>query len=675
MADLIEDNGKSWLLYHILNRIIGSREIVDVRRKLELMKEILCNDRRTPNYLQRYFAGSRAEGFSMAGSDSDVMFIYKEINVCLNKNTNPYSRDKTVFVMRDAASRPGFVTLELVQIRESCHPLVAESIVPVLDKLFISSEIFLSQYKKIVRSGFRIDIETSGPAAAVKKTHSHLGQDMDIVTSFQCHSYPPAANEWLSRSRLHGWPDKALICDISQSGCHVVPKGDNTSADTFLQWMISFVTAERKLVHSLTHEQFLVYGLLKYFLKQISGKLKEITGNVDILSSYIMKTIVFFTVENTPLSFWKGQNTFLCFMLCLKTLVAWINAGYCPNYFIIGNNMFQGKLSEEIKRKLLRFLVEMYEMNWMCLSVGTFLQPSIGENLEMVMNGKWNHILLSPKDKECQYDMEILRKSTIPNGNVTRSLAILCRAKSDVDEFLGYHQTVTSLSLMGIDTFGEHIMVKSNKEKYKFLRRCKKFTELFASVSTSPGQLTLATYYYQTGNYEKALLMCGNMISSVKVYVDTGLNRVDRDRYQHLVCGRGYTLLKKYQDTIVSDIEFDKDVPGFCPFQLHVYLNRCICRIQIPPLPYALFLSFLCYQELGDTRRRDATLINLRVVKYDLKQGCAQHWIVHNLLGICYEMLGDTNNAIREYMESSNGGKWHQQFNPAEEEIRRLQHL
>lgn len=109
------------------------------------------------------------------------------------------------------------------------------------------------------------------------------------------------------RPGLNEWPDKTLRDEIVGGGCHLVPVGDKTSSDTFLQWRISFATAERRLVYCLSRVQFLVYGLLKYFLKQISDTLKQILGDTDILSSYIMKTVVFHAVEKTPWSFWQEK--------------------------------------------------------------------------------------------------------------------------------------------------------------------------------------------------------------------------------------------------------------------------------------------------------------------------------------------------------------------------------
>lgn len=72
----------------------------------------------------------------------------------------------------------------------------------------------------------------------------------------------------------------------------------------------------------------------------------------------------------------------------------------------------------------------------------------------------------------------------------------------------------------------------------------------------------------------------------------------------------------------------------------------------VPPLPYAAFLMFLCYHELGDTKGREEALNYLLVLKYDESEGGHVFWIVHTLLGICYQTLGDNHRALRAYKDS-----------------------
>ncbi|XP_033753774.1 uncharacterized protein LOC117337097 [Pecten maximus] len=674
MANQGEQYENSWFLYDVLDRFIGSREVVAARRRMTVLMEHFDNQETT--CLQEFNTGSVAEGVVMQGSDVDMMLHDKAVIVlCQYPDTSFQSdyKDKTVLVMRDADSRPGYVTLELVQLGERVHEHVIESIIPDRDAYFISSEIYTRCDQDSMSGHFQLPTEIHGPACTMEYEHNNL--NVDYVKSFRCYRWPKEAGEWVTRPRLHNWPDQALRDQIVQGGCHLVPVGDKTSADTFLQWRISFTTAERKLMYSLTHVQFLVYGLLKYFLKQISDMLKQLAGYIDIISSYIIKTVIFHTVENTPGLLWQEKHTFLCFILCLNILITWVKTGYCPNYFIKGNNMFLGNVHGENQRKLLHFLVDLYDQKWGCLSVGTFIQPSIGELIDRVRNGDWEYVLPPSTRLELVCDEVVLVDTfsfvcKCSPKVLPASLSLLSKSQSDMDEFIPYTFMAMAVCHKGMEGFQKHNTARGNKEKYKSLRKSKKLLTPLSSMCTSPGELTLATYYYQTGNYSKALEICGNMISSFKIYV---LDFHCTDKYEQRFCGRGYTLLQKCKAVCVSDIMFTQNALHFYPSQLHLEVEKC--PLGVPPLPFALFLSFLCYHELGHARRRDTALDYLRAVKYDREQGGSKNWIVHNLLGICYEMVGDTQRAIGEYRDSLGSVSFHQYVNPAKERIQRLYQL
>ncbi|OWF45084.1 uncharacterized protein LOC110457505 [Mizuhopecten yessoensis] len=683
MTDQGEQYGLSWILHHVLDSFIGSRDIVAIRRRMHLVGAQMQH--RSKGAIKEVETGSLAEGMDMDGSDIDMMLVFNIVIVmCPDQDfSNPLgSTVKTVFMMRDDAhSRPGYVTLELVDRGLTYIPHLDGSIVRVGDRFFISSEMYKQSAVDYCNAFSHMNMATHGPAAttSLKDVRTNTTMDVDFVCSLSCTSWPREANEWVSRPRLHEWPDRALIDQIIQGGCHLVPVGDKTSVNTFLQWRISFATAEKKLIHSFTHTQFLIYGLFKYFLKQISKRLEQEVGEADIISSYIIKTVILYAVESTHGSLWQEKNTFLCFMLCLNILIAWVKAGYCPNYFINSNNMFLGKVHGENQEKLLHILIELHDMKWGCLSFGTFIRPSIGMRVQNVRNGDWKYILPSSAQIEMECDMEIFidtfrRVSIISFHLHPVLLAFIYESKLDIDESIANFCASSVLSCRGMDAFEKHVAAKGNKEMYKYLRKCRNLLVPLSSLCTSPGLLMLATYYYQTGNYMKTLELCGHMLSSFKIFVLGGPSNSDQHMYKHLYCGRGYTLLHKCQEVFVSYIIFQQRFVNFCPFNLHQELNKHLgARLLIPPLPYAVFLTFLCYHELGDTRRRHEALSNLQSVKYDDNQGGHYYWIVHNILGICHEMVGDIDSALMDYNDSLNSPSYFQHENPAMERIDRMQ--
>ncbi|XP_069109024.1 uncharacterized protein [Argopecten irradians] len=678
MSDQGEEYQRSWILYQYLDWWIGSEEIVDIRRKgVDIQENVINADKDLMH--DKYMTGSRSEGFDMKGSDGDFMFIDRNVVVLCPDQMNslpPNRDDKSVLWMRPANSRPGYVTLEVVylggQVNTEFHYAIVEDQEDQKDRYFLSSEKFKQNLVKAIGHILKISTETHGPAA----TFHACNVDMDYAGSFKCLHWPKEASEWVIRPRLHGWPDQSLKDEIVHDGCYLVPKGDITSPDTFLQWSISFATAERKLVYSLNRVQFLVYGLLKYFLKQISDTLKEIIGDTDILSSYIMKTVVFHAVDKTPCSLWQEKHTFICFMLCLNILITWVKAGHCPNYFIPTNNMFLGKFHRGNQQKLLHFLLNLHDMKWACLSVGTFMQPTIGDVVDRLCNVTHGRLSFLPSLSESERDLELFnsaRQYDATSASLPVSLTLLSKTKTENNEFLAYVTTTHSLSNVAMDKFREHTACRGNKEKYKYLRKCKIFLSPGASVCTSPGLLGLATYYYQTGNYTKTLDICRHRITSFKICCPP-INK-DMKKYVTLFCGRGYTLFAKFKEAYASPIF----IPHDCLYPSEIYQITKIQRgdcLPIPSLPYSVFLSFLYYNELGDTKRRDAAVLDLRIIKYDESRGSSvldSVWIVHNMLGFCYEIAGDTQRALIEYRNSIACSSEVTQFmNNAKERIDRL---
>jgi hypothetical protein len=72
-----------------------------------------------------------------------------------------------------------------------------------------------------------------------------------------------------------------------------------------LEWRISFVLMEKTILQSLSHSQFMCYGLLKLYLKEILGSFEEIN---DIVSSYFMKTLLLWEIQTN--SQHNGHKTF-----------------------------------------------------------------------------------------------------------------------------------------------------------------------------------------------------------------------------------------------------------------------------------------------------------------------------------------------------------------------------
>ena len=114
------------------------------------------------------------------------------------------------------------------------------------------------------------------------------GIEHDCAHCFVSDLWPPPDSTWIDRCHL--WPPSHVSDDIVRSGCHLVAIGHKLGKHTDNEWRISFSQAEQKLVYRMNHIQFLTYGLLKIFLKEmINNGLHE---QEKLLCSYHMKTVI-----------------------------------------------------------------------------------------------------------------------------------------------------------------------------------------------------------------------------------------------------------------------------------------------------------------------------------------------------------------------------------------------
>ncbi|XP_033744143.1 uncharacterized protein LOC117330030 [Pecten maximus] len=654
----LDDKGSrrmSVLLSRYLDREFHlAQNVVNFKRKSLLATEWLSND--DNSNMHQFHTGSRSEGVSMLNSDIDIMYIDRLVTVLYpDQPITQNNQHKTILHIRGVDNcRPGFVALELCRGGKKCRRTLLYSLVEVGGKVFVSSDMFRERNRMQLKVG-KVLSRSNGPSNTLD-----ILSGIDTVVCFPCDNWPREADDWISRTRLHGWPSENLISKIRQKGCHLVPIGDKCYENTGLQWRLTFVTAERRLVHSLSHIQFQVYILLKYFLKQIQGTLKDTIGDADILCSYFMKTLIFFAVENSRHLFWQERNLFYCFWFCFNILIEWVLVGYCPNYFIPTNNMFQRKVHGQHQQKLLEILNKYHRMKWMCLSVGKYFPP-IANSL---FNAKTQaELQFSNVTQEIDFNMDIAvrsscRKGTIDTRNPLKTMAkalhLMSKSQTQCDEVRSYCCAMEMLSQIAGNRVnqGNAEPVTGNKSRYTNIRKCKRWMIPWASLGTN--MLYLATFYFLLGDFRKSLQMCEEVAKLASCFKNNVIHRSQEEkaRYVQKYSGHGHTLLSRCKKEFIDILMFSKEEPWLCLPQLHSELSNCTHHIHIPPLPYALFLSFLCRHELGDTRRRDAALADLIVVKYDREQGGHRNRMLITFLEICYQTIGDTRRAARAYQDS-----------------------
>ncbi|XP_069136846.1 uncharacterized protein [Argopecten irradians] len=191
-------------------------------------------------------------------------------------------------------------------------------------------------------------------------------------------------------------------------------------------------------------------------------------------------------------------------------------------------------------------------------------------------------------------------------------------------------------------------VVPGNKAGYRKLRKCKYW--MSPNALTGTNILHLAAFHFMTGNFHKCLEISRSTKKLASCFTQLNITIVNVRR-SLFICN----LLSRLQKVFTASIRLDQIGIQFS----HLFLElskeyRGVKHsIYIPPLPFIIFLIFLCCNELKDTRGRDEALNQLIQVQFDEHQGGQVYRIVHTLLGICYQTLGDFHNAIKAYWASA----------------------
>ena len=174
---------------------------------------------------------------------------------------------------------------------------------------------------------------------------------VDIVWSLECRSWPSQGRAWANRDR--SWPSQEIIDDIVQSGCHLVPVASKQSCLPQLEWRLSFSKAEKKLAKLLSNLQRKVYLITKalhYTHLKAFG----------VLSTYLLKTALFWHCEREYLEVWKQGEIGSCFLSYVELLVSYLEERNWPHYFIPENNLI-GHLDADNIQRLLAVLKKIHK--------------------------------------------------------------------------------------------------------------------------------------------------------------------------------------------------------------------------------------------------------------------------------------------------------------------------
>ncbi|XP_078322104.1 uncharacterized protein LOC111112405 [Crassostrea virginica] len=631
-----------------LCQIVGTSVQVAIRRETRDIAEMVKRRVEENDDVSVMESGSIREGFRLEGSDIDYMFWQNDHRVIfdMSQSEHYYTEDKTLILSDSSESPPGFTLLEL--LTPTTHRKVQSACVPMNDRFYISSSL----YKQRTQSHYFPGSIGHGPCESGELPG---GLEYDLAWCFACDFWPLSASYWINR--CHSWPDREVVNEIVRNGCHFVPIGHPLGLHEHEEWRISFSLAEHKLVHSMNHCQFVTYGLLKIFLKEVIDKQSEETNK--LLCSYHMKTVIFWVIQQNAVPLWCPQNLLAGFWVCFKLLLKWVYEGACPNFFIPENNLFLSKVHGSAQKELFLQLHGLYEKGLVCL----LQSPSIKSYITNVLYNPRLSICANEDGmiSECDLDKElfneIVSNTSFSPQNLDHCVKYLHTIELMIGEPLTQYQVLvlqrSTANILQSTAFTLHNMYTNtglNKQMYIADRMSCHMLKLAAKFGFISNMMYIAMFYCKTFRFREAMYIT----EMIKVKLaQPGLmynQHVDPERYTEAVGGQSWST--KMRQAVACDIS----------------LNNYTCYIKeltpeqqigfkllgIPLFVVLHFVEFLCYRHI-DTTLAQTALEELQVLVHH-DQGLfvddVSRDISWEILGICQQMTGNHQAALYSYQQS-----------------------
>ena len=616
-----------------------------------------------------YYGGSTGEATLQKGSDMDVMIVAPDILVTENANYR-CSEDKFghVFLMVRDKSSPVYVKLKPLKLDEEDPDINI-----ILDKsaggdTLASSEKYVNYVvERHVKLHGNEHFQNGPCASFVSKSNiGHWTWEIDFAYAFKCTSWPNDTEEWFARPRQNGWPSGEILEKIRKLDCHVVATGNPLSPSRNVEWRISFMLAERELVRSFNEMQLKCFSLLKTILHS-----KISPSFPDHLSSYHMKTTLFWVIEEMPQKDWTPENLVNCVNICLDRISKSVRSKNLPHYILRKENLFEHKLMDSTMRMNLHEELCKYVQNPILAIFRYAIMGELGDILEQ--HGK--EVLL----KICSQSMDDLnveesvkeeqRQSTVFfSFNIFQSilhlpldevLSLELSKNKDLDEELKMRVQLFQQLKTGLEEQRLAIETTNGELQTRHQDQAVDAFQCGCQVDALTGQLYLANYQIMMGNYQAAKTTLIGMLSQdvgvvyfgeCSEYKYISIKPVMRVAIQKAVPSN----LENQSKSGCSDVLFRlvdiKSVPY--ALQLECALSDHNTSFSIHPLVCAYFLFVVVYHYLGLAKEREKATNDLEQ-KVKITQGGVGGHRAFNLLAHAHLLGGNKDKALKSLIQSA----------------------
>ncbi|KAL3861250.1 hypothetical protein ACJMK2_007298 [Sinanodonta woodiana] len=720
-----------------------ARNLIQTWFSLQDIVLSLCN----PQLSNQRIYGSMGEGVmypldAPCNRDIDMVQILPN-NIAIENvhETQRYRSETRVYLIENVTNRPGYCYLRV--INEGSLFIFPNTMISLTKDVYGCKYFSGLALKEMVKGVMQVcnipisftnsiralcdnpnldleDLDQQGPATSFRFKAQMQNRNMlisitkcDSVYVVHCPKWPSSAFEWVKRISRSGWPSQELKEEIAQKGILLAPAGCKQDPYQDIQWRYSFNEAERRLVTSFNGTQAKCYALLK---RIICEYVKPWFGD-DVITSYHLKTLMFWTVEEIDFQAWVPANLVECIFLVLKRLTQCIEDENCPSYFIPTENLFRERATLDNKEAVLSMMNDILSQGCLLL----FRLPNFSI--------KYNAVSTIPQDFWTRFDtlnnaVCLADWHQLWSSNAELFLINLFLAELDIYQIHETDGIYSKFSEM-INKLTTKIYSLRDKGMKDFLKnvtarlcgsygtQClslacipvsdmsRKSTtdefpgEIYIEISCLRNQLDClakrANYAYMCGKFQSTISTAFELLQrylhlrfrafntdipvNVQWYyflpplVNRMVQMLPTQNYSHMFDIIGDLLS-------INEVIFAKNeiyaVPGNVKVEMfkvglhedHLYplskFRRCL---SVDPYFYVTFLAFHAYYDMGNQEAADTVIAIMEII-------CSEHPNSHlptslNLLADCYLKTGQIYKAMETFKLSMkiknwrNAAPWH----------------
>jgi hypothetical protein len=157
--------------------------------------------------------------------------------------------------------------------------------------------------------------------------------EYDVVPCLKLDRWPAVTDDWQAKDDSYTIGPLLRQSMVETTPILLVPTGNPLSPAAEDEWRLSFSFVEIEIFNHLLPRQRQLYGLLKYLFK-------ELFNEVDLLSSYHVKTLMLWKVDHEPLEYWERVRLIEFIVEMFREIFSAIDNEYIPHLFISGSNIF-----------------------------------------------------------------------------------------------------------------------------------------------------------------------------------------------------------------------------------------------------------------------------------------------------------------------------------------------